>query len=1089
MIAPMTPSPLDRETATRFIQHLLRTGGPIEIRIIRCDNKGGFITKAGEYPKTLAGFFNNIPSILDQLTNVRGVSVHVVSNPILPELMGREHPNRFNRAGKDELTSKKHISGYWNCLIDVDAVRDSMISATNEERDGAIRLRDEILSDHPEIRASSIWGGSGNGGFILPNLGGMDNDARTEAMVRRFLACLHRKYIHRAAEGKIETSTFDPNRLMPFPGTKKHKGTDLPNRPHRMATLDSPADHVPTVLNLAEWLAIHDAQPMESEPKFLGGATQAGREGVLGGSNDSDAIEGYPLAVVLERATRMVATIPGAVSGEAAGGATHGKHGHGQTFDVACVLIKGFDLPIAQAAELMDIYNQKCTPPWTAEELWHKLTSANEKADDKPRGYLLRESKGGSSSVPMPSPVPQRYKLDDSGDSEKIDIEKLNRIVNKIVKEHDLSTLYRDNDLMRTLAILEHENSTEFQIIKAEFKKIRYFSMKSFSNIFGQFQKRPPRGDSGGGSGKAGGSDGGSGRDSKKIGGDGGKNKSESDKKRPIIECYDVSLDETKQKTIEALENSNDPPEIFNFADTISWVKMSNGEVPEPVVQMMSGDSLKNRMADVATFVQTMESKKGVTVLEIFPPPTVVRSIMAEKQWSEKMAPPLELVVSTPRFVAGGRFLNKTGYDPESKIFYYLDPTMNISAIPDIPSPAEVTEARRFLTEEYLGDFPFDSQASLANAMACMLLPFVRTMFSEATPLHFFEASTEGTGKSKLAHACAFPSLGRELPSTSQKEDEAEWRKGLTTKFMEGSPYLFLDNLNNPTDHSGGTQTIDSGQLAKALTEPIWEDRILGTAKIVKIRIRSVFMATGNNIEWSRELGRRIVPIKLRVMTENPSDRTGFRCSPHTLEEWAKIHRDTLVYSCLILCRHWVASGMPSGNVIFGSYQEYARIMGGILDCAEIPGFMTERNIEYGKNRDLIRWHAFVELWHFYFKTSTVTSSHLRAIFFGGFLDSGIEIPPSDELQIAFNDILGEKSPNSQKMRIGKSLAKQDGRIYGDYRILRNNAKSSTGNATYRLDRVVPGMAQEATQDGGGGVGGEDTDNAPGFDKSAPFQD
>jgi putative DNA primase/helicase len=73
--------------------------------------------------------------------------------------------------------------------------------------------------------------------------------------------------------------------------------------------------------------------------------------------------------------------------------AISGNGGHSQTFDAACVGIKGFGLSTTEAFPILDAWNQTCQPPWDTQDLWHKLQSADEKGDDKPRGYLY-ESNG-----------------------------------------------------------------------------------------------------------------------------------------------------------------------------------------------------------------------------------------------------------------------------------------------------------------------------------------------------------------------------------------------------------------------------------------------------------------------------------------------------------------------------------------------------------------------------------------------------------------------------------------------------------------------------------------------------------------------
>jgi P4 family phage/plasmid primase-like protien len=58
--------------------------------------------------------------------------------------------------------------------------------------------------------------------------------------------------------------------------------------------------------------------------------------------------------------------------------AISGQGGHSQTFYVAQVLARGFDLDDSDALTLLREYNARCKPAWLEHELQHKLKSANE---------------------------------------------------------------------------------------------------------------------------------------------------------------------------------------------------------------------------------------------------------------------------------------------------------------------------------------------------------------------------------------------------------------------------------------------------------------------------------------------------------------------------------------------------------------------------------------------------------------------------------------------------------------------------------------------------------------------------------------
>lgn len=85
-------------------------------------------------------------------------------------------------------------------------------------------------------------------------------------------------------------------------------------------------------------------------------------------------------AAIIERARRYVEKVPGAVSGQ---------RGHDATFKVACRLIEGFGLTVDEARPILQGFNARCSPPWTAHEIEHKLMSAERRADPGKAGHLL----------------------------------------------------------------------------------------------------------------------------------------------------------------------------------------------------------------------------------------------------------------------------------------------------------------------------------------------------------------------------------------------------------------------------------------------------------------------------------------------------------------------------------------------------------------------------------------------------------------------------------------------------------------------------------------------------------------------------
>jgi hypothetical protein len=105
------------------------------------------------------------------------------------------------------------------------------------------------------------------------------------------------------------------------------------------------------------------------------------------------------------------------------------------------------------------------------------------------------------------------------------------------------------------------------------------------------------------------------------------------------------------------------------------------------------------------------------------------------------------------------------------------------------------------------------------------------------------------------------------------------------------------------------------------------------------------------------------VRIRLDARMERPYERQAFR---HELPTWAQEHRADLVWAALVLVQAWVAAGRPPGRVVLGRYESWARIMGGILEVAGIPSFLSNAkefyeaaDLEGAAVRDFVtRWWA-----------------------------------------------------------------------------------------------------------------------------------
>jgi putative DNA primase/helicase len=251
-----------------------------------------------------------------------------------------------------------------------------------------------------------------------------------------------------------------------------------------------------------------------------------------------------------------------------------------------------------------------------------------------------------------------------------------------------------------------------------------------------------------------------------------------------------------------------------------------------------------------------------------------------------------------------------------------------------------------------LGEFPFADDTSRAHAVAFLLQAAVRELIAGQTPAYGFDAPTEGTGKGLLHDVLTLPFAPRGAATLTAPPDESEWRKLLTSVLQQGPSHVMIDNVR---------QVLDSPALASALTRDKWFDRIMGTSKMIDAPIRCAWAVTGNNLEVSPEMARRIVRIRLDAGCERPNERT-FQIDD--LRGWTLEHRAEIVAAALTLARAWVAWDRPQGDRVLGSYPRWSRVVGGILEAVGISGFLGHVGAFGGTaDRASHEWRALVDTW------------------------------------------------------------------------------------------------------------------------------
>ncbi|KUF08930.1 DUF7146 domain-containing protein [Pseudoponticoccus marisrubri] len=430
----------------------------------------------------------------------------------------------------------------------------------------------------------------------------------------------------------------------------------------------------------------------------------------------------------------------------------------------------------------------------------------------------------------------------------------------------------------------------------------------------------------------------------------------------PTLRADEGDLARANEQVWSLLMASNRCPWLFRLAGQPTWV------VPDdegrPVATAMGEEKLRHMLARLARWVRV--NAKGEPI-PAPPPLPVVKSVLATP---DPALPVLTGIVNTPVFGRNGTLLTTPGYHPDARLLYVPAPGFAVPDIPARPTSAEIAAARTLICEDLLGDFPFTGDAERSHVVALLLLGFLRGMIDGPTPLHLIEKPAPGTGATLMVDAITGILTGAGASVMTEGRDDEEWRKRVTAKLRQIPAIVLIDNLR---------ATLDSSALAAALTAPFWEDRILGHSEMARLPIRCLWIATGNNPEFSNEMARRLVRIRLDPHTDRPWQRSDFRHPD--LMSWVRANRARLVAACLTLCQAWIAAGRPRGGRSIGSFENWAHVLGGVLEVAGIPGFLgnLEEMME-SSDSEGAAWNAFIGAWWDRFGTAEVTAAEVYDI-------------------------------------------------------------------------------------------------------------
>jgi len=270
---------------------------------------------------------------------------------------------------------------------------------------------------------------------------------------------------------------------------------------------------------------------------------------------------------------------------------------------------------------------------------------------------------------------------------------------------------------------------------------------------------------------------------------------------------------------------------------------------------------------------------------------------------------PVKGFVDHPIIDASLRSFQKQGYDRTMQILGRFDHT-KFDVIDQKLTDDEVFFHLARIYKPFTG-FVLASADDKSVLMAAIFSAVVRQVLPTC-PAFGFDAPMQGSGKTLLAETIAIITSGVKASAIAPggTNYDEEFRKRLMALFLKGDKAYLFDNI---------VGIFDSPSLAAALTNEVYEDRILQHSKTVKTHVKALFMFTGNNLRFSGDMSRRVLTVRLRPDDANLAQRE-YKFDP-TVE--AKQTRKQIISSVLSLINHWKHCGQPRQPGTMTSFSEW----------------------------------------------------------------------------------------------------------------------------------------------------------------------
>ncbi|MFN7891057.1 MAG: primase-helicase zinc-binding domain-containing protein [Pirellula sp.] len=328
---------------------------------------------------------------------------------------------------------------------------------------------------------------------------------------------------------------------------------------------------------------------------------------------------------------------------------------------------------------------------------------------------------------------------------------------------------------------------------------------------------------------------------------------------------------------------------------------------------------VRERITQACKLLTEKETEDEVEITPIRPPNWLIDAVYRRGSYGG-MVRPLSGIIESPTIRVDGSIVQTPGYDQRTGLIFRS--SISFPPVQESPARDDAARASKELLEVLI-DFPMQDDADRSAWVSMVLSMIGRSCIDGYVPLFAVTANIRGAGKSLLVDAATLIAYGRRASRKAFTRDDDEMRKSITAVAIGAVPSVLFDNL----DIQLGGAALDA-----AITSSTWSDRVLGQSRMTgDLPMRTVWSATGNNMAFGSDVGRRVLPIRLQSPLETPENRSGF-VHPDLLS-WVASQRPRLAVAALTILRAYFVAGCPKQSKgDWGSFESWtAKIRAAIV--------------------------------------------------------------------------------------------------------------------------------------------------------------